>query len=147
MKIQTRYQGEIDINKEQILSFPHGLLGFVDNSQFVLLDIHGNGSFKFLQDIDNDHISFLLINPWEFYSDYDVVLPDEELQKIGISPKNKNNIGIFTIVTLGKTFKESTTNLLAPIVINLSSKKGKQFILNDTDYMTKHKLFPEGIGE
>lgn len=147
MRIQTRYQGEVEVNKDQILSFPQGLLGFVDNTEFVLLDVHGNDSFKFLQDIYNSHISFLLINPWEFYSDYDVVLPDEELQKIEIKSKNKNDISVFTIVTLGKTFKESTANLLAPIVINLSNKKGKQFILNDSEYITKHNLFPEGIGE
>lgn len=147
MKIQTKYLGEVEIDKSKILSFPQGLLGFVDSTEFVLLDIHEDRNFRFLQDIHNSQISFLLVNPWDFYSDYDVELADEELKKINIDPKGENEIGIFTIVTLGKTFKESTANLLAPIVMNLSNQKGKQFILNESKYMTRHKLFPEGIGE
>lgn len=147
MKIQTKYLGQVEINTEQILSFPQGLLGFAESTEFVLLDIQEDNNFRFLQDIKDSQISFLLINPWDFYSDYDLVLPDEELQKIEIYPKVENEMGIFTVVTLGKTFKESTTNLLAPIVINLSNKKGRQFILNESKYVTKHILFPEGIGD
>lgn len=145
MKIQTKYLGQVEIDQDKIISFPKGLLGFDENKDFVLLDVE-QGNFKFLQDIHNSHISFLLINPWDFYSDYQVDLPDQGLKTIYISPDNKTDIAIFTIVTLGKSFKESTTNLLAPIVINLSDKKGKQFILNESKYITKHLLFPEEVG-
>ena len=54
---------------------------------------------------------------------------------------------MLTIVTLHENFKDSTSNLLAPIVINLLGKKGRQIVLNDSIYATKHRLFPEGIGE
>ena len=74
-------------------------------------------------------------------------IPDEELAKIDILPNKENNFTLFNIVTLGQTFKESTANLLAPIIINLNNKKGKQFILNDQNYTTKHKLFPQRTGE
>ncbi|NMA48401.1 MAG: flagellar assembly protein FliW, partial [Tissierellia bacterium] len=79
--------------------------------------------------------------------DYDVELSDEELLKIEIEHDGKEQLLVLTIVTLEETFKDSTTNLLAPIVVNLLAKKGKQFVLNDSIYATKHRLFPEGIGE
>ena len=66
MKIQTKYLGEIEINKDQIISFPKGLLGFEEHKEFVILGIQGNELFKFLQDIHHEYISFLLINPWDF---------------------------------------------------------------------------------
>ena len=147
MLIKTKYLGEIQINEEQIILFPKGLLGFENSNKFVLLDIPDNPYFKFLQDISNSYISFLLINPWDYFKDYDVELPDEELIKIEVKPNEDNDMGIYTVVTLDQQFKNSTTNLLAPIVINQSAMKGRQFILNDSIYTTRHNLFPEGYGE
>lgn len=147
MKIETKYLGEIEINEEDIIVFPNGLLGFESSRDFVLLDVPDNPTFKFLQDIKNSYVSFLLMNPWDFFKDYDVDLPDEELMKIDIDPKGENNMVIYNVITLGKEFKNSTGNLLAPIVINLSNRQGRQFILNDSQYITRHRLFPEGKGE
>ena len=145
MIIQTKYLNDIEITKDQILSFPGGILGFENHHEFVLLDIPDNDHFKFLQDINNSYVGFLVINPWDFFEKYDIELPDNELGKLSIDTENK--IEIYNIVTLGQTFKESTSNLLAPIVINQNDKKGRQFILNDSIYTTKHKLFSEGLGE
>ncbi|WFA07924.1 flagellar assembly protein FliW [Tissierella sp. Yu-01] len=147
MNIETKYLGEVEINEEQIISFPNGLLGFENSKEFILLDVPNNPYFKFLQDIHNSYISFLLINPWDFFKDYDVELNDEELLKIDIESDKDNDMAIYSVVTLAQKFKESTSNLLAPIVINLLAKKGRQFILNDSKYTTKHKLYPEGLGE
>lgn len=147
MLIQTKYLGEIQISQDQILSFPKGLLGFEDHHDFVLLNIPDNDHFKFLQDINNIYISFLLINPWDFFDDYEVYIPKEELLKLGINSNDENKPAIYNIVTLGEAFKDSTSNLLAPIVLNATDKIGKQFVLNDTNYTTRHKLFPKGIGE
>lgn len=144
MNIETKYLGEVEISEENIIEFPHGLLGFESSREFILLDVPENPYFKFLQDIHNSYISFLLVNPWDFFKGYDLELPDEGLIKIDIDPKEKNHMVIYSVVTLGQEFKESTANLLAPIVINLDAHKGKQFVLNDSIYTTKHKLFPEG---
>ena len=147
MIIQTKYLGEVEISEEQILHFPKGVLGFENHHDFVILDIFENHHFKILQSLKHPEIAFFIINPWDFFKDYEVDIPDEELAKIDILPNKENNFALFNIVTLGQTFKESTANLLAPIIINLNNKKGKQFILNDQNYTTKHKLFPQGTGE
>ncbi len=144
MKIQTKYLGEVDIDRDQIISFPKGLLGFEDHREFVILGIEDNRFFKFLQDIHHEYISFLLINPWDFFQDYDIELPDDKLYKISIDPEEEEKIDIYSIVTMGDELKDSTCNLLAPIVINRRDKKGKQFVLNNSPYTTKHGLFPKG---
>ena len=147
MLIKTKYLGEVQINEEQIILFSSGLLGFENSNKFVLLDIPDNPYFKFLQDINNSYISFLLINPWDYFKDYDVELPDEDLGKIEVNSNEHNNMAIYTVVTLGQQFSDSTSNLLAPIVINHLVNKGRQFILNDSIYTTRHNLFHEGMGE
>lgn len=144
MEINTKYLGKVNIQESQIINFPKGILGFEDHREFVLLDIEGNPLFKFLQDIKYEQIGFVLINPWKFFKDYDIDLPDDKLENININPKENNDMGIYNIVTLSKSLKNSTANLLAPIVINLEDKKGKQFVLNNSLYTTKHPLVPEG---
>lgn len=147
MNIQTKYLGEVEINQDKILKFPQGILGFESNKEFIILDIANNSSVQILQDLNEPGIAFLIVNPWDFYKDYLVDIPDEKLAKMGIFPNNKNDLAVFNIVTLGKTFKESTANLLAPIIINMANKEGKQYIQNDTKYTTRHNLFTEGLGE
>lgn len=147
MLIKTKYLEDVEVFEEDIISFPYGLLGFENHHKFVILDIPGNNHFKLLQDVNHSYLGFLLISPWDFFNDYEMDIPDESLSKIGINPIHDNKIEVYNIVTVSGTFQESTTNLIAPIVINSRDKIGKQFILNDSIYTTKHKLFPEGIGE
>ncbi|WP_303863917.1 flagellar assembly protein FliW [Alkalibaculum bacchi] len=147
MQIETKYLGQVDIIEENIKNFEMGILGFEDEHEFVLLEIPNNNHFRFLQSIHTSYIAFLVVNPWDFFEDYDVEIPDEELKRLGIFPNQEHQMTIYNIVTLGDTLKESTVNLLAPVLINLKDKKGKQFILNDTVYTTKHKLFSQEIGE
>lgn len=146
MNIQTKYLGEVKINQDKILKFPQGILGFESSQEFIILDIAGNSGVQVLQDLKEASVAFFIINPWNFYQDYIVDIPDEELRRISIFSDNENDLAVFNIVTLGKTFKESTANLLAPIIINMANKEGKQFIQNDTKYTTRHSLFTQGIG-
>jgi flagellar assembly factor FliW len=144
MEISTKYLGKVNIDESQIINFPKGILGFENHREFVLLDIEGNPLFKFLQNIKHEQIGFVLINPWEIFKDYDIELPDDKLENININPKDNNDMGIYNIVTLSNSLKKSTANLLAPIVINLKDKKGKQFVLNNSPYTTKHSLVKAG---
>ncbi len=143
MEINTKYLGKINIDQSSILSFPNGLLGLKDSKEFVIINLEDIPKFKFLQDIKNEMVSFLIVNPWDFFPDYDIELPDEKLENININPKGENLMEIYNIVTLSKEFKKSTANLLAPVVINSKEKKGKQFVLNNSPYTTKHSLFKE----
>jgi flagellar assembly factor FliW len=147
MKIETKYFGQVEVAKEQIITFPQGILGFELHREFVILNILDNPNFKILQDLKHPNIAFFIINPWSFFQDYVADIADEDLAKIGIEADGEPNLFLFNIVTLGKTFKESTVNLLAPIVINMDKMQGKQYILNDSPYTTRQRLFTQGEGE
>ena len=147
MIIQTKYLGEVEVDENQIIKFPQGILGFDKHQEFIILKISNNDNFKILEDLKHPNIAFFIINPWNFYNDYIVDIPDEELGKIGIFPNRAIEIVVINIVTLGKTFKESTANLLAPIIINMANREGRQFIQNNTIYTTRHRLFTERNGE
>ena len=49
---------------------------------------------------------------------------------------------IYTILTLsGTEIRDLTANLMAPIVINTTTRKAKQIVLERSAYTTKHRLF------
>lgn len=140
MNIKTKRFGEIKVVKENILEFEQGLFAFEDLRSFVLLDIEKNPVFKWLQSIDNTDISFLLVDPFVVKKDYFIDLDDFLLEELEI--ENKEDVLIYTTVTVPRgVFKEATTNLLGPLVINWRRKKGKQVILERDDVGIKHPLF------
>ncbi|MBP1744171.1 MAG: flagellar assembly protein FliW [Firmicutes bacterium] len=145
MKIKTRFLGEVEIDEKMIMDFPEGIPGFEDSRRYVLLDIPENDVFRILQNADDEHISFIVTDPWVFFEDYDFDIPDEELAKINI--KKEEQLSVMNIVTLSDEFENSTVNLLAPVVVNKDDRAGKQYVLNSGKYTTKHPLFTKAEGE
>lgn len=145
MKVQTKYYGEIDIDDKQVITFPEGILGLEEYKKYVLFEMPDNYKFFHLQSLDEEYICFLLIKPWDFYSDYEIDVSDEELAAIHI--ESIEEVAVFNIVTLHEDVKASTANLLAPIIINAETKEGAQILLREEKYATKHALFSKKEGE
>lgn len=134
MKIQTKYLAEVEINQGQIIDFSSGIPGFIEETKFVLLDLPGNLVFHILQSIKTPDVAFVVTNPYHFYQDY--VFELDENVKGNLAINNEKDVTVFSIVTLKDPFETSTLNLKAPLIINPTSKCGKQYILNDEAYST-----------
>jgi len=139
MLIKTKFLGEVEIKEEELIVFLDGIPGFEESRRFILLDIPENDFFKVLQDVDQEFISFIVADPWKFMQEYEIDVPDAELLKINI--RKKEQIAIMNIVTLSDVFEKSTMNLLAPIIMNTENRIGRQYVLNNVSYTTKHPLF------
>jgi flagellar assembly factor FliW len=138
MKITSKFLGEIEINKEQIIYFPNGLPGFEDEKQFVILPLEEQSPFAILQSIYHSHVGFVIAYPFSFYPDYAFDLADEDIKKLKL--RSPDDCVTYTIMTLKEPFAKSTINLKAPIVINTKKKIGKQLILHDSDYPIRFPL-------
>ena len=144
MIIKTKFLGEVEIREEDIIIFPDGILGFEDSRQFILLDIPENEFFKILQDVEREYVSFIVTDPFKFKEDYEMEVQDHELLKINI--RKKEQIAMINIVTLSDVFEKSSMNLLAPIIMNTENRIGKQYVLSNVSYSTKHPLFEKNKG-
>ena len=144
MKVTTKAFGLVDIEDHQKVTFPQGLFGFESLKDYVLLDAEQE-PFFWLQSIDDEHIVFILINPFLFRPDYEMNVDNEELISIGISDPGK--AVIFSIVTiLPETAANAglmTANLQGPLVINRDNHLGIQAILTDSRWKTKHDIMEE----
>lgn len=143
MNIQTKYLGEVEISTEQIIQFSFGLPGFLDEKEFVLLDIPGNPVFQFLQSVQSKDIAFVVANPYHFYKDYRFELDEPTIDALQI--ESEKDVIVLTIVTVKDPFNSSTINLKAPLIINQQKLLGKQYILNSDEYDSKAFIQPISV--
>lgn len=138
MKIQTKYHGEIEIEPSNVIHFEQGIPSFLEEKQFYILPFADEGPFFIMQSVQTAGLAFVVVSPFDFFSDYEVKLSDPVIEALQI--KGQEEIVIFTTLTIQEPFQNTTTNLQGPIVINDKKKLGKQVILADSPYKTKHLL-------
>jgi len=136
MKVMTTRFGEIEIDRERIISFPKGVLGFPDYHDFALLQTNDEGNFFWLQCMDRSDVAFVVSDPLLFVPDYQVSAKNEEIEHIDL--KDMKNSQVFIIVN--KVDKTLTGNLQGPLVINVVNRQGCQLVLSEKKYSTRHPL-------
>jgi flagellar assembly factor FliW len=140
VKVATKAYGLIDVDPRQKISFPRGLFGFESFRDYMLLDAERQ-PFYWLQSTDVEGVAFILINPFLFRPDYEVNINNEDLADITIDSPEKALI--FSIVTIPPDGGPMTANLQGPLIINRDTRAGKQAILTDPRWKTKHDIMAE----
>lgn len=141
MKLDSEQFGQIDIDETQIINFPSGLLAFEDYKRFIIVDDDRNAPFKWLQSIDDKSLTFVIINPFIFKKGYEFDIPDSAIQKLKI--ENERDVAVYSIVVVNEDINKMTANLSGPIIINTNARLGKQLVLDDNRYSTKHLILKE----
>jgi flagellar assembly factor FliW len=138
----TRF-GEIEVSDQSILEFPHGIPGFVDEKVFAFLPYQLENPFAFLQSVNEPDLTFMIVEPFSFFPDYDFELEDGIVKELGISDENPPEV--FNIVKVVEKLENMTANLLAPILVNWQDRKAMQYVLEKTSYQVRHRVFPNGL--
>jgi len=144
MKLETRNFGEIEIMIEDVINFKEGLPGFPDNKQFVILT-QDESPVSFLQCVDDGDVSFVVVDMLAFMPDYNPSVDANHIANLGTY--DPANFLIFNIATIFDNLSESTVNLKAPIVVNITDKLGKQVVCENDEYSVKAPLFAEAAIE
>lgn len=118
--------------------FEKGIPGFEDYKYFNVNIIKDNEKFYSIVSKEDDNIGFISISPFDIKKDYEIDLDDEVVKELDI--KTEKDVIVLCLITLGKTLKDSTANLKAPIIINIKNNRGKQLILQDDKYKIKEPL-------
>ncbi|MGY8827344.1 MAG: flagellar assembly protein FliW [Candidatus Latescibacterota bacterium] len=130
--------GEVTIDRQDLLEFPHGLPGFERFKGFGLVEFEEEAPFLRILSLDEPSLSFVLLNPMLVWHDYDPGIGKDALEGLGI--ERAEQLAVYCIITLSDDPKKVTANLKGPICINSESMKAKQMILVDDRYHTKHSI-------
>ena len=137
VNLSTNRFGNLIIEKENIITFEQGLLGFEELTQFAIIAVEECLPFEWLVSLEDPVVAFPILDPTLLFSDYKPSLTKEDLVLLDI--KNEMDVEMFCIVTLGETPKNVTLNLKGPILINMKNKMGKQIVLTE-DYYSLNQL-------
>ncbi|SFC60522.1 flagellar assembly protein FliW [Clostridium uliginosum] len=142
MVFVSKIHGKIEYGEESIINFKKSILGFDEKlKNFILLDLKECEPFKLLQSLDDNEVGLIVISPFEYSKNYEIDLKENLIKRLEV--KDSKEVMVLTTVTLNSDPKKITTNLQAPIVINISNKLGEQIILDNADYAIKHPLMKE----
>lgn len=140
MQVETARFGVLEVDRERLLTFPQGMVGFPHLQRYFFVPVPENNLFVWLQALDDPEIAFLMVDPFIFFPDYDVHLSEADCEFLQLG--HPDEATLLTVVTIPpEGVRGMTANLLAPVVINVRKALGRQVILDGSGYRTKHLLF------
>lgn len=124
MRINTSRFGRIDVDANDVLTFPSGLPGLEDCREWALLADASNDALGWLQSTTRSDVALAVVSPRRFVPDYQVRIPRSELTPLAITDIRHAQV----VVAVGQNGTGLTLNLKAPIVINLEARTGRQVV-------------------
>ncbi len=137
--------GTVEYTQGDVIHFPQGLLGFEKKKDYILVEKEEYYPFVWMISVDDPGTSFILVNPLIFEPDYNPSISKRELNELQI--ESPQSLSMYVIVTLNRDPGKTTANLCGPILINSEKKIGKQLVLLDDTYSTKHPILKTDEGE
>ncbi|HLP16657.1 MAG TPA: flagellar assembly protein FliW [Bacteroidota bacterium] len=131
MKFLSRQFGELECADEHRISFPNGIIGFEEYTEFIIVHDEDAEPFRWLVSTQTEDLCFPLISPALVTREYQPALP----------PMGDEPYELFVIVCLRPTLGETTANLKSPLVITSRTRTARQVVLTDDHYSVAHKLF------
>lgn len=139
MQVQTSRFGNIEISNEDVITFPEGLLGFVDLEKFVLLDDPNDEIFAWLQSCEEPSIAFPVLEPELFLENFQARINSSDLKVLKAGTEKE--LRPFCIITIPEDPTQMTANLKAPIMIHVANKLGRQCVLQDNKLEIREPIF------
>jgi flagellar assembly factor FliW len=133
MKCHSRQFGEIEYQETHEFTFPDGIIGFEHLRKFLVIDDEDAQPFRWLVSLEDSSLSFPLIPAVFIETDYGTELPAEAT--------------VFVVAMLAEPIEESTVNLKAPILVDPSTRSGRQVVLEGEGYAIQHPLFVSPLHE
>jgi flagellar assembly factor FliW len=138
IQFRSELLGEMSLPENVLFTFPDGLYGFEEAHRFVLVPAERDGLY-WLQSVDFSALTFLVADPFHWVEGYSVELPDTELASL--APADASDVAVLVIVTLPRSADECpTANMQGPVAFNMRKRVGRQLVVQESDYDTRHPL-------
>jgi flagellar assembly factor FliW len=127
--------GDCTYGESEVVHFPWGLPGFATLRRFLVISVDGEAGYIWLQSLDDRNVAIPLCDPWSLFDDYEAPLPLYAKQSLEI--ETADSFCVMCVLVAREGGAETTINLLAPIVINLETRVGRQVMLENQRYSVR----------
>ncbi|MCG8587851.1 MAG: flagellar assembly protein FliW [Proteobacteria bacterium] len=135
VEFATNRFGRISVPCGSIYRFP-GLPGFADAREFAILEHAENSIFGWLVSLEDPDLAFVMSSPWHFFPDYQPGLSRDDLTSVGVERAEDLEVMCLVTVCDGRIH----LNLAAPLLLNVSARRGRQIILQGDAYPTRARV-------
>lgn len=135
--VTTRF-GEVTFAESDVIEFPWGLPGFTDLRRFLALSLAEQPNFVWLQSLEDGAVALPAGDPWQVFPSYDPRLPAYATAALQL--EQPDDFTILCVVVVTKEAADMTMNLMAPIVVNLKTRRARQVMLENSGYSVREPL-------
>ena len=144
MQIASDRFGSIELESDDIINFPRGVIGFPDEQNFVLIRHGESEMIGWLQSTASPELAFPVVSAHGLAPNYPDVPVTVAAEKAGVEADDA--AAVLAVLSAGAG-SPATVNLLAPIVVNAETRTGAQVILEGSKFSTRELfVLPQVIG-
>lgn len=137
----TRF-GTLKYKEDELITLDAGMMGFPNSKRYLMFPYSEDSSFFWLQSADEPEIAFIVINPFDFFSDLEFLVEDEDIAAIGL--ERGEDLEVFSLLTIPDNRpEEMRTNLAGPVVVNTVNRMGRQILIKE--YSPRQSLIPQDL--
>jgi flagellar assembly factor FliW len=127
MQIATMHFGPVEVEIDDILVFPRGVVAFEDCRHWVLLSDEENPALAWLQSVSRPEVALPVVSPRRFAPEYSVHVGCGQILPLEFTQFDQ----VYVLAVVSASDGDLTLNLKAPLIINLDRRLGRQVITND----------------
>ena len=127
MQISTTRFGTLAVDVDDLLHFPHGVIGFEENRHWLLLADPNNSAVGWLQSADQPATALAVVSPRRFIEDYRIRVGESQLAALALGERDR----LYALCVVSKQNGQCVMNLRAPLLVNLDRRLGCQVITTD----------------
>lgn len=139
MKINTQRFGEIDVEKDKVIRFEKGIPGFEHLRDFIILNVDQTAPVYWMQSVEEPEIALTVVNPFALVASYSPEISDAEAEDLCLN--GQADLMILGVTVIPEDVTKMTVNLAAPILINTRTGIGKQIVMDNKQFSTRHPVY------
>lgn len=133
IRVETTRFGTLEIPEATVIDFPGGLVGFPSETRFAFLQGKETDEIAHLQSLFTPSIALPVIDGATFGSAYPQPSAAELARGAGLPD---GNLAVLVTIAATDVKQALCANLLAPIVVDLTSRRAAQVVLDPRQYST-----------
>jgi flagellar assembly factor FliW len=136
--IESSRFGTLEVAPEQVIEFPHGLIG-LEGSRYTLLDRNPGSGILWLHSLDRPDLALPVVDPRPFFPAFELSLSEEDRERIGAPDPAAAQL--YVTLRAAPDPAAVVVNLRAPLLIH--EGRGHQVLNTAPGAELQAPLFPE----
>ena len=138
MNVNTLKFGEVRVGDDSVLRFPHGLYGLPKSKRYCSIPHDSAPGIQWLQSVDQPEVALMVTDPFPFFPDYELVVPDDIAETL--QAEDAGDLLIYVTLTTDSGRNAVYANLLGPVVVNPDKGLAAQVAQDSSRYTVRHQL-------